>query len=1209
MAEERTKPVILLAFANNAEEYLRSLANEAHSLRDVLTQGNAAKWCEVVLRENCTAGDIFKVLQDPQYRNRIAIFHYGGHANAYQLLLESANGEGATADAGGLAKFLSQQRGLQLVFLNGCSTQQQTQGLLDAGVGAVISTSRAIRDEVATTFALHFYQAIAGGASIRTAYIEAEASVQRHEAGNMRGLYFGDRQIVGSPIEEDRLPWQLFLREGSESTDKWNLPEVADDALFGLPSLPLQDLPESPYRYLKWFSRRDAEVFFGRSHQIRELFDRLTAPRTPPILLFYGQSGVGKSSILDAGLMPRLEQDHEVRYLRRTEGGLLDTLRMAFLPEAVGAPDASAWQLKEEVTGKPLVVILDQVEEVFTRPIVEVRNELEQFLGVLVMIFGDAARRPKGKLVLGFRKEWLAEIEKRLISYELPRSKVFLEPLNRKGIMEAVRGPMSSDRLRQHYGLQVETGLAEIIADDLAEDRDSAIAPTLQILLTKLWSRATQQNYERPEFTGDLYRQLKRDGILLRDFLNQQVETFRQKYPEVVDSGLLLDIVALHTTALGTADQQTVEQLQQQYAHLGATLPELIQQCQDLHLLTVTANSQKEGETTTRLAHDTLAPLVREQFDTSDKPGQRARRILDNRSVDWSDEATGTPLDDADLSIVERGVSGTRQLTPTEQRLLAASRELRLRIQRTKRTIRVAIVVAAVVILIVSAIAMQKSTEARQANLTAILTASPAELETALATIDHSTAEVLRTVRDDEKLGSTARLHAAFGLAHFGESQDLFLVEYLHEVTPEEMPNLLRALSAKLDESLVQTLSEIANGEVSNDSAQPVRAASVLVALGQADHLRRLEQFPPNGDPRHRTHFVHDYHRWIGDVDRLREALTHTNNTDALAAICLSLSFSESKQVQTATQDILAKHLKGHRSAAVRSASRCTLHSWGAMLADANAKLDESEGRDWYTNGSGITMIAVPFNDQGVGTFQWIDVKNTGKAYNVTLKRKFHMAETEVTFKQWSQWPERPNIAEDFVGREGRPIDYISFYDSINYCNWLSEQEGLPKCYSKDDAGDWTCNFDLNGYRLPTEAEWRYACRAGTTSRYCFGDDPDLTSAYAWTTANAHGQSHDVATRQPNAWGFFDMHGNVLEWCWDWYVPVPQAAENEQVPNDYAGPLEPDPAFRGRVVCGGNFNAGTADAISDDRDLRPVKEKQPYLGFRVARTRNSTQQQ
>jgi hypothetical protein len=211
---------------------------------------------------------------------------------------------------------------------------------------------------------------------------------------------------------------------------------------------------------------------------------------------------------------------------------------------------------------------------------------------------------------------------------------VFLEPIDRQGVIEILQGPAQSDRLREKYGLTVEHGLAETVADDLCEDRDSAIAPTLQILLTKMWATAANEKYEHPAFTQDLYQQLKREGILLRDFLNQQIAPFRKRHPEAVDSVLLLDIVALHTTPLGTADQQTIGQLREQYSRLSTILPDLLQECQERYLLTVVASAQKETVKTTRLAHGTLAPLVRERFEESDKLGQRARRILDNRSVD-----------------------------------------------------------------------------------------------------------------------------------------------------------------------------------------------------------------------------------------------------------------------------------------------------------------------------------------------------------------------------------------------------------------------------------------------------------------------------------------------------------------------------------------------------------------------------------------------
>jgi hypothetical protein len=384
MLDARNKPIIFLAFANDRDDtvgYLRNLPDEARRLREALEPAERARLCEVVVQPYCTAGDIFKVFQDPRYRNRVAVFHYGGHANGYQLLLESAEGQSVGADAGGLAAFLGQQRGLQLVFLNGCSTEPQTQGLLDANVSVVISTSRAIDDRVATDFSSRFYEGLAGGATVRTAYHEAEAAMRTTKGDSPRALYFGNPDEAKNRLEADRWPWNLYLRDGSESADQWNLPEAVHDPLFGLPPLPEQDLPETPYRHLNWFTRKDAEIFFGRGHQIRELYDRLTAPRTAPILLFYGQSGVGKSSILDAGLIPRLERDHEVRYLRRTQGGLLDTLQLAFFPEASEVAIESAWREKEERLGRPLIVFLDQVEELYTRPSAEVPDELDQFCG------------------------------------------------------------------------------------------------------------------------------------------------------------------------------------------------------------------------------------------------------------------------------------------------------------------------------------------------------------------------------------------------------------------------------------------------------------------------------------------------------------------------------------------------------------------------------------------------------------------------------------------------------------------------------------------------------------------------------------------------------------------------------------------------------------------------------------------------------------
>ena len=102
------------------------------------------------------------------------------------------------------------------------------------------------------------------------------------------------------------------------------------------------------------------------------------------------------------------------------------------------------------------------------------------------------------------------------------------------------------------------------------------------------------------------------------------------------------------------------------------------------------------------------------------------------------------------------------------------------------------------------------------------------------------------------------------------------------------------------------------------------------------------------------------------------------------------------------------------------------------------------------------------------------------------------------------------------LGHDGQPAICITWHAAMEYCHWLSEKTG-------------------KSYRLPTEAEWEYACRAGSKSRYSFGDDVSKLGEYAWYTANSDGKPQKVGTRKPNEWGLYDMHGNAAEWCLDQY--------------------------------------------------------------------------
>jgi sulfatase modifying factor 1 len=112
------------------------------------------------------------------------------------------------------------------------------------------------------------------------------------------------------------------------------------------------------------------------------------------------------------------------------------------------------------------------------------------------------------------------------------------------------------------------------------------------------------------------------------------------------------------------------------------------------------------------------------------------------------------------------------------------------------------------------------------------------------------------------------------------------------------------------------------------------------------------------------------------------------------------------------------------------------------------------------------------------------------------------------------------------------PVEQIRWSDAARYCNARSALEGLQPCY---DLNTWECDFDANGYRLPTEAEWEYACRAGTKTAYYFGSDPSKLKNHAWFDENSRTKPRPVGQKPPNPWGLYDMCGNVWEWCNDFY--------------------------------------------------------------------------
>jgi formylglycine-generating enzyme required for sulfatase activity len=181
--------------------------------------------------------------------------------------------------------------------------------------------------------------------------------------------------------------------------------------------------------------------------------------------------------------------------------------------------------------------------------------------------------------------------------------------------------------------------------------------------------------------------------------------------------------------------------------------------------------------------------------------------------------------------------------------------------------------------------------------------------------------------------------------------------------------------------------------------------------------------------------------------------------------------------------------------------------------------------------------------------------------HTVTL-RSFHMGKFEITREEWkAAMGTNPSL---FKG-DDHPVENVNWYDAIQYCNKRSEMEGLTPCYS-GKGDDITCNFDADGCRLPTEAEWEYACRGGTRSGNYQYSGSNNAAEVAWYEINSGFKPHAVGQKKPNELGIYDMSGNLWEWCWEWYD---KDYYKNSVSDNPRGPLSgKERSYRGGGCCG-----------------------------------------
>jgi len=228
-------------------------------------------------------------------------------------------------------------------------------------------------------------------------------------------------------------------------------------------------------------------------------------------------------------------------------------------------------------------------------------------------------------------------------------------------------------------------------------------------------------------------------------------------------------------------------------------------------------------------------------------------------------------------------------------------------------------------------------------------------------------------------------------------------------------------------------------------------------------------------------------------------------------------------------------------------------------------------GRDiapTFTNSLGMEFVPIPAGEFMMGSHD--GESDEQPVHEVTISQPFYLGKYLVTQAQWEAVMGKSSSSH--TGDPNLPVENVSWNDVQAFIEKLNERE-----HGKT-------------YRLPTEAEWEYACRAGTTTAYSFGHDPSQLGEYAWYRGNSDSKTHSVGRLKPNAWGLYDMHGNVFEWVQDWFDDYPSGAVT-----DPQGPS----TGSDRVLRGGSFGYNQWFVRCAFRYWYYPQNRDGGIGFRV----------
>jgi serine/threonine protein kinase/formylglycine-generating enzyme required for sulfatase activity len=1017
-------------------------------------------------------------------------------------------------------------------------------------------------------------------------------------------------------------------------------------------------------RGLRSFDEHDADFFLELLPGVRDRdglpdsiqfwkrrIEQIDADLTFKVGLIYGPSGCGKSSLVKAGLLPRLGKHVLAVYIEatpdETEGRLLKGLRRVCpeLPRRLGLVDSVAKLRKGRVLApeQKMLLVLDQFEQWLhakpgdenTELVAALRQCDGEHLQALVMVRDDfwmAATR------------FMRDLEIRLLEGENSAA-VDLFDLDhaRKVLSEFGRAfgklpEKASDHLKEHKEFLKEAvnGLAE-------EGKVISVRLALFAEMTKgkPWAASTLKEVGGAGGVG---------ATFLEETFSARAappeHRLHQKAAQAVLKALLPEI-GTDIRGQMRSRQELLEAWG--YANRPGDFDDLIHILDaELRLITPTdPEGSSSGSLSTlpsgqyfQLAHDYLVHSLRDWLTRKQRETRsgRAELRLAERATLWRAKPENRRLPSWWEYLMAVWLVPAKNRTSSQHTMLRKAG--RIHAVRWGSALAILLLVG---IAIENVISAERERSLRR------------QVATALDAVQNNRgAAVPFTVRDLERLprelvvaelkaryanaGRQQKLGLAYSMARYGEVDVPFLVSQIEPSAADEVDNLVAAIG-RAREAGAEGIHDLAN-KAETEKNWRLKARLAVMALHQgddriaADMCRIADRF----DPIQRTIFIDELPAWHGEVTELATYCRSRSDSALRSGVCLavgSIALAQATEAaRAAWKPVLTEWYETAPDGVTHSAAGWALRQWGIAAPAVSPTSQPSEGRLWFVNSLGMTMLRInpgafvrkdptAENDRAAetfpappaGAFVRKDQTSESKDQRVRLTRSFFLSDREVSVAQFQKFisdadypngekPEKwPGASAQFGPSSDLPVQQVNWYDAVLFCNWLSRKEGRTPCYDRTGEKEkvklgnseyerdvWRVVADATGYRLPTEAEWEYSCRAGTTTEFVSGNDEEMLREYAVFQA-----SHPAScgNKLPNGWGLFDILGNVGEWCCDGFGPYDKTSEAVDPTGAVGVP--------GRVLRGGSWELTVHYARVWYRNWRTPDFRSVDVGFRVAR--------